>query len=286
MNEKKIKYNFLFLIIIVLVLFLICYFSLTKKKEAKKTEIEKPVQTIVYYEEKKEEWGKEKKPIKYVAIIMDDVGYNRKIIEKVLGFTFTVNFAVIPYLPNNRYLIDQIKDYEGDLLLHLPMQARVLSKEKIKYKGGIYIDMSDEKIIETVLKDIEAVPFCRGVNNHTGSVATADKRIMSAVLTAIKEKNLYFIDSVTTSKSVGYKTAVELGVPSLKRNLFLDVDVDLDYELIRNNIRKIESMKSNKIVVICHPHEETARALKDEIPLLVEKGIKFVSVSYLLEGEL
>src|SRR5690606_41144538 len=55
------------------------------------------------------------------------------------------------------------------------------------------------------------LPHVSGVNNHMGSKATADPRVVSDVLRAVKEAGLFFLDSRTTADSVVAQVARELG---------------------------------------------------------------------------
>lgn len=280
----------LILLILAVVLSLILFITLKPSKLPDKQTKQLPKQTVLNPQTETNQpieakhYEPENDSRKYVAIIMDDIGYNREIVDEVLALPFIINLAFIPHLSYNSYLLEKARNHKGDILMHLPMQARSYYNEA-KYKGGIYLNQSDSEIEKRVLGDIKAVPYCVGVNNHTGSVGTADRRVMSAVLKVVKQQGLYFIDSFTSGKSMGYTVAKEMGIPAAKRLLFFDIGVNLEYDRIRENIRSILRKKSKNIIAICHPHESTVKALADEIPYLEKQGIKFVSVTVLLERE-
>lgn len=118
-----------------------------------------------------------------------------------------------------------------------------------------------------------------GVNNHTGSKFTQDKDKMTVVLKELKSRNLNFIDSVTINNSVAHDTAVDMGVPSKKRNIFIDHKADVDY--IYRQLLKAEAlaMETGSSIVIGHPRKDTITAIEKWLPTLEEKGIKLIPIS-------
>ena len=67
-----------------------------------------------------------------------------------------------------------------------------------------------------------------------GSKLTELYQPMAWTMQFLNERNLIFIDSMTTSDSVAEKTALNFGVPSLQRNIFLDNKKEYTY--IRSNL--------------------------------------------------
>ena len=61
-----------------------------------------------------------------------------------------------------------------------------------------------------------------------GSRATADSRVMEAVLATLRERQLFFLDSRTTPETIGYALARGMGVPTARRDLFIDPVDDRD----------------------------------------------------------
>ena len=115
-----------------------------------------------------------------------------------------------------------------------------------------------------------------------GSKFTQNKKYMRIVLAEIKRQHLFFVDSLTTNKSVGYKLARQMGIPALKRDIFLDATRDLNDIKARIETLKRWAKAKEEVVVICHPYLTTWMALKEALPEL-KKEVKFVTVSSLLE---
>ena len=131
---------------------------------------------------------------------------------------------------------------------------------------------------------IDDVPHIVGINNHMGSKATSDERVMRIVLGACKERGLYYLDSKTSGKSVVAEIATELGVPYLENELFFDEIYTTNHIVKQANklIKKIDEQDS--IIAIGHVGvvgEKTASVLKQYIPTLKRKA-KTVSLSELL----
>jgi len=125
------------------------------------------------------------------------------------------------------------------------------------------------------------VPGAVGVNNHMGSAATADARVMRAVARVLSRHGLFFLDSRTTDATVAEKTAEQASVRSVSRRVFLDdvasedaVRAQLD-ELVRR------ARQQGDAVAIGHPYPVTLFVLEKELPTMGERGVRLVRVSEL-----
>ncbi|HEX9163777.1 MAG TPA: divergent polysaccharide deacetylase family protein, partial [Thermoanaerobaculia bacterium] len=138
--------------------------------------------------------------------------------------------------------------------------------------------MSDSEIVSATRENIAAVPHARGVNNHMGSRATADRRVMTDVLGALPH-GMYFIDSRTGGGSVAATIAREMNVKTAARQVFLD-DIQTD-AAVRRQLRVLSAAARAKGVAIGigHPHEVTLRVLAREVPGLRAEGFRIVRAS-------
>jgi polysaccharide deacetylase 2 family uncharacterized protein YibQ len=111
-----------------------------------------------------------------------------------------------------------------------------------------------------------------------GSSFTADRAKMRVVLQELKRRGLFFVDSRTTDKSLGFDLARELGLSSAKRNVFLDNDLDLG--AIEIQLERLLSMARHygKAIGIAHPHEETVKVLRRNSSRL-KQGFELVYAS-------
>ena len=216
-----------------------------------------------------------------LAIVIDDFGYTSGPIAALAALPRPVTFAILPYRPHSAEALQAAKASGKEAILHLPMmpqQASAASEE-----NTISPSMSDGEIRSIVEKALHSLPGVIGVNNHQGSLATADSRVMKQVLNVLHNRGLFFVDSRTSSQSVGRMTARQLGVPAAENDLFLD-NVD-EVDAVKQKLRTAGNLalRSGSAVVIGHARMHTATALREVIPELERKGIRLVFVSRLTE---
>lgn len=216
-----------------------------------------------------------------VAIIIDDIGY-RKTDTNVLQLPSNITLSVLPHTPYGKSLA--VKGYRNhhEIMLHIPMEAE---NGKFLGPGGLTSDMDEVTIRKSLKQAFDEIPFAIGVNNHMGSLLTSLHQPMSWVMKFIKEQNVMFIDSVTSSKSKVGAIAKSLGVPTLQRNIFLDNNLEHAY-IAQQFSKFIKQAKKHDIAIaIAHPHPETIASIKRLLPLLAEQNIELVPISQLLQHQ-
>lgn len=218
------------------------------------------------------------KPKGRVGIIIDDVGRSTRLNRILEGIDLPLNISIIPRQSKSRdmSLVGMQKCW--DVLLHLPMEPKEKSWIDSTFIKVAMDDKEIEKIVDGYLQDL---PYVNGVNNHMGSLATTDERVMGIVFSIIKNRGIYFIDSLTTSDSVGEKVSREIGLKRFaKRDIFLDNIDDRDY--IESQIDKLieVSIKKGFAIGIGHLRENTLLAIKEYN--WKDKGVELVLLSEVL----
>ncbi|MFA6076035.1 MAG: divergent polysaccharide deacetylase family protein [Negativicutes bacterium] len=210
-----------------------------------------------------------------LAIIIDDCGYSISSLDVLAKIDGPLTFSVIPYLPSSKAAIAKANASGKQIMLHLPMQsASGASAEKIT----ILTSMSDSEIEQITRNAINAVPGAVGVNNHQGSKATADSRVMRAVMSVVANNGLFFVDSMTNPASVACDVAREYSVATAENEIFLDNSDSVSY--IKERINKAVDMARNKtIIAIGHSRPNTAKALSEMIDEIKQSGIKLIFAS-------
>ena len=214
-----------------------------------------------------------------IVLILDDVGYDHAATERAAALPATINFAVIPGTPHAKRSADFLAARGFEILCHLPMEPMGYPKVS-PGSGAILLSLSDEEIQRRTTAMFRQVPHAIGVNNHMGSAATADARVMKNVLEAVRNEGVFFIDSRTSGRSVGHRMAMDLGIPSAGRDVFLDDDASV--EAIRAQVRrlaKLASASEGVTVAIGHLYPSTLQVLSEEIPKLRAAGYSFLPVS-------
>ena len=216
-----------------------------------------------------------------MVIVIDDIGY-RPTDVNALSLPGQVTFSVLPHTPYGKILANQAYQHNKDVLLHIPMESTIGKKLG---PGALTSDM-DETAIQTELqKAFAEIPFAVGINNHMGSKLTQLYSPMAWTMRFLKEKNVKFLDSMTTKLSKGEQVAKLFGVPSLHRHVFLDNLLTESY-INQQFAQLIRIAKSNKTAVgIAHPHPETIAVLTKLIPTLAQYNIELVAISNLLKNE-
>lgn len=216
-----------------------------------------------------------------VAIIIDDIGLSLVPVRMLLSLEQPFTFSIIPGLEHSLDAAGMIHEKQREIMLHMPM-------EPINYPqndpGGLalMVSMNPEEIRTRVDELLKQVPYLAGVNNHMGSRFTQDRERISVVLKEIRRKDLFFIDSLTAKNSVAYDESLHLGIKSGKRDIFLD-NLDDEKSIIDQIDKLIRLAKSRGYAIaICHPRENTIRALQDSIEKLQSQGIEIVPVSELI----
>ncbi|MFA5779603.1 MAG: divergent polysaccharide deacetylase family protein [Elusimicrobiota bacterium] len=224
------------------------------------------------------------KPLKYkAAIIIDDVGYKNDELENFLALPIPLTFSILPFEKYSVYLDDKLKKQNCEFLLHQPMEPEGYPKVN-PGKAAVLLSMSDGEIEKKVKKNLANVDGATGVNNHMGSAFTQDKTKMEAFLKIVKEKNLIFVDSLTSPKSVAYKTAKAMGIPALQNEIFLDNEDNFEYILKQLLLFKKKIKKDGSCIAIGHIHKKNLpAALSKIIPEFEKEEITFLTVSEYLK---
>jgi polysaccharide deacetylase 2 family uncharacterized protein YibQ len=217
-----------------------------------------------------------------IAIVIDDLGRENHISQELLHWDIALTFSILPFAPHSKALALEAHRKGREIILHLPMEPH--GYPEIKAGQGVLLEeMDEEKLLRQLSKDIQAVPYIKGVSNHMGSRLTEDSEKMKIILSELKRRRLFFLDSRTTPQTVGLQTAEAIGLKAMERTLFLDHssgEGDVKHELER----LIEiSLSKGKAIGIGHPHPSTIKSLKEMIPKIREKGIDLVPLSDLLK---
>jgi polysaccharide deacetylase 2 family uncharacterized protein YibQ len=215
-----------------------------------------------------------------VAIIVDDMGYSLKAINDICSLNKPLTVSILPYSPLAKEIARIAHQNNLEVMLHLPLES-INSQGGNHIEGIILSQMSEEDILKTVEANLDQIPYITGVNNHMGSKITANEILMSVVLEPLKKRNLFFVDSRTTSRSKAYDVAQTLGIPSAYRHVFLDGENREDY--IKGKMIELFRLaqRRGKAVGICHPTGKTLRVLRENFHLVEKYNIEPVFASQL-----
>jgi hypothetical protein len=220
------------------------------------------------------------KKLPRVAIIIDDFGYDRALAEKFIELNAPFTFAILPHSPYQDAIAHLAHDRKLEVILHLPMEP-VEYPEINPGPGALLSAMEPDELLRVLEKNLQAVPYIQGVNNHMGSRLTSKSEKMYQVFSTLKRYGLYFIDSRTTDESVCLPSARLFQVPFSQRDVFLDHHHDPAF--IRRQLRELVRIAQRKgeAVGIAHPHLTTYDTLKEDLPAL-RRQVEIVPASQLV----
>ncbi|MCG8433638.1 MAG: divergent polysaccharide deacetylase family protein [Gammaproteobacteria bacterium] len=212
-----------------------------------------------------------------IAIIIDDVGDRFADGKRAINLPGKIAYAFLPHTPYAKKLAQLAHELDKEVLLHLPLESMT---GKRLGPGAIEMDVSKEAFNEKLRENLNAIPHVRGVNNHMGSLLTRHPGHMAWLMDElIAWGGLFFIDSYTTDASIAYRIAQEKGVPTARRDVFLDGDKNP--EIIRAEFTRLikEAQTRGYAVAIGHPYPETLAVLEDVLKDLSEHGVDLVPVA-------
>jgi hypothetical protein len=220
------------------------------------------------------------RPSAQVAVIFDDAGGSLQDLADIMAIGRPVTVAVLPGLRYSKEVALRARAGNVEVFLHLPLEAD--NSGRRLGPGAISAGMTDEEIAAVVSADLAAVPGASGVNNHMGSRATADARVMRSVLRVVKDHGLIFVDSMTSTRSVAASLADEMGIPTARRHVFLDNENEP--QAIRAQLRVLMSIarRRGSAVGIGHATRLTPKILAQMLPEFDRLGIELVPVSVLV----
>lgn len=218
-----------------------------------------------------------------VAIILDDMGYDLTLGEAALALPDGVTYAFLPHAPHTQTLAQQARLQQREIMLHLPMQAM---SGRVMDAGGLHMDMPEAEFRRTLQQDLAALPDAAGVNNHMGSLLTRHPGAMAWLMRGLADRgHLYYVDSRTHRATVAEQQARDIGVPTTRRDVFLDHEADPAF--IEAQLAKLlqQARREGSAVGIGHPYPETIRVLARELPRLAPAGIELVPVSAIIDKQ-
>ena len=217
-----------------------------------------------------------------IVLVIDDFGYrNDNISDGFLNLGIPITCAIIPGHTASKKFAEKAVSYGKEVIIHMPMESENYSPGEDEYK--LLTSMTSELLENKLIQAFESLPEAIGMNNHQGSKATSDSKTMTVLASVLKDRGKYFIDSRTSSLTIGEKTMISFGVPTARRNIFLDNNNDLDR--IEEQMNKLaNSAKKNGVAVgLGHARKNTLSVIEKVVPDLLDKGFVFQFASQVVK---
>jgi len=214
-----------------------------------------------------------------ICLIIDDAGYQKgAALEALYDFKVPVTASIIPHTEYSNFLAQDFPLHGVEVMCHLPMEGH----EHVRagaYKEYLKKGMDVEKAKAELKAGLADLPNCKGLNNHMGSVATTDLRLMTAVCEELKAENMFVIDSRTSAKAVVSKAAHAVGLPVAQREFFLD-NVETPGAISKQMKQTAAFAKKHGLAIaIGHFKVISLKTLKVAVQQLQSQGYQFVYAS-------
>jgi len=220
----------------------------------------------------------QRSPTARIALIIDDLGYMPGNDHRAVALDGPVACAILPHTPYAARVAERAHAAGKEVLLHLPLQP--MTQFEATSAGTIQIDTTKSEMLRILTIGLAAIPHVVGVNNHQGSLLTRHPGHMTWLMNALRSRgDLFFVDSFTSDASVALLIAREQGVPSTRRDVFLDTTPTL--QAIDAEFRRLKRRaRSHGVAVgIGHPYTVTLDYLEQAIPALLAEGFELIPVS-------
>ena len=195
-----------------------------------------------------------------ISIIIDDIGFSYSIASSFLELDIPLTYSVIPRLKKSLSIAEMIREQGHEVMIHQPMEP--YNDEIDPGPCALYVGDQPEKIRTILESNLADYPFAVGVNNHMGSRFTSNENSVFQALQVIKSDNRFFLDSVTSSHTKGYQTALKLHMPTGRRDIFLDHIPD--ESIIQKQLKRLMNIARafGHSVGIGHPYPQTVQSLR------------------------
>jgi uncharacterized protein len=214
--------------------------------------------------------------------VIDDVGNNLFQLKPFLKLPMNLTFAVLPGLKYTKESVDLIIKAGKDYIIHQPMEPVGTQNPG---PGVLLVGMNQDQVRTIVVNNLKDYYNVKGMNNHMGSAGTADLTLMQILFSVLREQDMYFLDSRTTSKSKGRDAAISVGISFAERSIFLDNSKEKQaiLEAVENGLNVSE--KKGHAIMIGHIWtEELADILLELYPALLENNYALNNLTELFTG--
>ncbi len=218
-------------------------------------------------------------PPRTLVIIIDDIGNNLGAGVRAATLPGKLNLAILPDTPNSKALAELTAALGKEVILHAPMSNL---DERPLGPCALTAEMDEQELRHTLVKCIERTPHVKGVSNHMGSQLTSMRAPMEWVMQELAARDLYYVDSRTSTETLAATVAAEYGIPHLSRQIFLDNEAST--EAIHSQFQELLGVaeKHGLAVAVGHPYPETINYLQQVLPTLKASGYRLALISEVL----
>ena len=219
-----------------------------------------------------------------IAIVIDDLGIDQPRTKRAIALPAPLTLAFIPYGYNLRKLANSGHAAGHELIVHVNMEPTDRGVDP--GPKALLTSLSAAEIRERMTWALGQFDGFVGINNHMGSRFTEWPDGMEIVLQMLRSRGLLFLDSLTSTTSVGAPLARAHGMAYAARDVFLDHDQSA--ESVTAQLRETERIarRNGHAIAIGHPHDVTVDVLRKWLPEAKAAGFQLVPLTAIVRSRL
>ena len=218
-----------------------------------------------------------------LAIVVGDLGYDPVRDADWLNVPARVTLAILPFGPSSSTMASSAQDRGHCVILHVPMEPRSAIVDDRMEPYLMRVGMERGEISEMLLRMVQEIPHAVGAMNHMGSAFTTDQESMEYFAEALREREFFFVDGMTAPGSLGLSVSRKVGIPVVRRDIFLDYDPSPAAMRRRWNEAVLLAKKKGSALLICQGRRETLDMLSSLLPEIQKEGVRLVAVTELFD---
>lgn len=217
-----------------------------------------------------------------IIVIFDDMGLDHSAFEEIMRLPGPVTFSFLPYAKGVQSYVERARHRGDAVMLHLPMEP---AGKADPGPHALKVDMIASDFLDELHWNLGQFTGYIAVNNHMGSRLTRDEAWMKTVLSVLDEKGLFFVDSLTTGKSVAAEAGAAIGAKVYARDVFLDPGAGKDTVMKQLALVERIAVETGFAVAICHPRRDTLDIIGPWLTSAPARGFRLDTVASLPELE-
>lgn len=220
-----------------------------------------------------------------LAIIVANLGLSQQTTEAVLDALppeITLSFSSIT--PDLQDWVARARRKGHEVLIDLPMEPSSFPRSD-PGRNTLLTSASEVENLNRLESIMKRAGGYVGLLTTMGSAFTVDAESMAPMLQTLKQRGLMYVDSRTTSRSMGPELASQIQLPRAFNNRFVDATPSL--RAIDGRLAELEEIvKVNRFAVgVAQPYPVTLDRLSAWLPSLKAKGIALAPITAIADKQ-
>ena len=182
-----------------------------------------------------------------LAIVIDDMGYDRSLADAVIALPFPLTVSVLPHLPISSEVAEEAHSRGDEVLLQLPM-------EPFDYPDNdpgpqtLLTTLDPEQNLDRMYWQLSRIQGYAGIANFMGGRFVVTDAVMQPIISEAAKRGLGYFDDGSAPRSVAPSLAAGQAMPFAKADSTIDA-VPTSVEIDRA-LAKLETLAKDRGIAI------------------------------------